>query len=130
MNDTQRDTVAERDGRVRIGALRLLSRLHPHALGVAAGSLAALALVLATTVLLLRQGDVVGPHLALLGQYLPGYTVSWPGAVVGAIYFFGLGYAFAAAFAILRNIAVAVYLRFAWSRLQHHVASDLLDRMV
>ena len=38
---------------------------------------------LVTAVLLLKGGESVGPHLALLGQYFPGYTVSWPGSLVG-----------------------------------------------
>ena len=31
-------------------------------------------------------GEIVGPRLALLGVYLPGYTVSWGGSVLGAAY--------------------------------------------
>jgi len=33
-----------------------------------------------------RGGDVVGPHLGLLDNYFPGYTVTWGGAVLGFIY--------------------------------------------
>ena len=38
---------------------------------------------LITAVLLLKGGESVGPHLSLLGQYFPGYTVSWIGSIVG-----------------------------------------------
>jgi protoporphyrinogen oxidase len=55
------------------------------ALGGAVGIVAALGLLLATVVLLLRGGDVVGPKLSLLGHYLWGFEASWRGAVTGAI---------------------------------------------
>jgi hypothetical protein len=38
---------------------------------------------LVTAILLLKGGEAVGPHLALLGQFFPGYTVSWIGSLVG-----------------------------------------------
>jgi len=39
-----------------------------------------------TAWLLVRGGDPVGPHLALLNNYFPGYSVSWPGAFIGLAY--------------------------------------------
>jgi protoporphyrinogen oxidase len=55
------------------------------ALGAAVGIVAAIGLLLATVVLLLRGGPVVGPNLSLLGNYLYGFDASWRGAAVGAI---------------------------------------------
>jgi hypothetical protein len=60
--------------------------------GLALGCLAALTLFVATIWLVLKGGPVVGPHLGLLGVYFPGYSVTWPGAFVGAGYMFFLGY--------------------------------------
>ena len=40
---------------------------------------------LATSVLLLRGGESVGPTLSLLGHFLIGYDVSWGGALLGAV---------------------------------------------
>jgi hypothetical protein len=37
----------------------------------------------ATAWLLVRGGDHVGEHLALLRHFFPGYAVTWPGAFVG-----------------------------------------------
>jgi hypothetical protein len=34
----------------------------------------------------LRGGDPVGPHLGLLAQFFPGYSVSWPGVALGFLY--------------------------------------------
>ena len=52
----------------------------------------AIGLFAATNFLLLKGGDHVGLHLQLLRVYLPGYSVSFPGSVIGFIYAFVLGY--------------------------------------
>ena len=57
------------------------------------GLVAGLLLFVATNVLVLRGGDVVGPHLGLLGVYLPGYSVSFVGSLIGFVYAFVIGYA-------------------------------------
>ena len=65
--------------------LSAFARYDPVALGGAVAAILGPGLLLATVVLLLRGGEVVGPNLSLLGQYLFGYSVSWSGAVVGTI---------------------------------------------
>lgn len=55
------------------------------------GLMAGAMLWLATAILLLRGGDNVGVHLGLLGVFLPGYSVSWPGAWVGLFWGFIAG---------------------------------------
>ena len=58
------------------------------ALGIAMGCVGALGLWAATAILLVKgapPGVTVGPHLALLTNFLPGYNVSWPGSVVGLL---------------------------------------------
>jgi hypothetical protein len=50
------------------------------------GLTAGTGLFLATVWLLIRGGEVVGPNLALLSNYFPGYSVTWPGACVGFVY--------------------------------------------
>ena len=71
---------------------RAYERASSRGWGVALGVLAALALFLATIVLVIRGGPQVGPHLSLLGIYLPGYEVTWSGAFIGAAYAFVIGY--------------------------------------
>jgi hypothetical protein len=68
------------------------ARIDPRALGIACGIVAAAILFIATVVLLIRGGDPVGPKLSLLRQYFPGYSVSWPGALIGMIYGFAAGF--------------------------------------
>ena len=72
--------------------LNTLLRLNARAWGIAVGLLFALGIFLATVLLVVKGGPTVGPHLGLLGQYLPGYTVTWGGAFIGFIYLFVIGY--------------------------------------
>lgn len=71
---------------------RAYERTSEQGWGLAVGFLAALALFVATVVLVLKGGENVGAHLNLLSVYLPGYAVSWTGAFIGAAYMFFLGY--------------------------------------
>ena len=50
------------------------------------GGVGALGMFLASAALLVQGGDNVGQHLSLLAWYLPGYSVTWGGAVLGALY--------------------------------------------
>ncbi|HUF17642.1 MAG TPA: hypothetical protein VMS12_06335 [Thermoanaerobaculia bacterium] len=71
---------------------RAVVRLSGHILGVVFGIVMALALFVATNWLVLKGGPVVGPHLGLLGQFFIGYSVSFAGSLVGALYAFVTGY--------------------------------------
>jgi hypothetical protein len=55
------------------------------ALGSAVGSVAGILALLATAMLLIKGGNVVGPNLSLLGNYFLGYEVSWAGALLGLV---------------------------------------------
>ena len=64
------------------------------ALAVSLGILCSLGLFLATAILLMQevpQGYPVGPNLGTLSDYLPGYRITWPGALIGAVYGFLAG---------------------------------------
>ncbi len=45
-----------------------------------------LSIFIATAWLLIKGGSNVGQHLQLLGQYFPGYKVTWIGSFVGMFY--------------------------------------------
>lgn len=59
------------------------ARLHRMTLCLTFAVVSGLTVFLVTAILLLKGGESVGPHLALLGQFFPGYTVSWIGSLVG-----------------------------------------------
>lgn len=94
----------------------VFAKMDVPAMTIAAGTLCALLLFLATAVLLLQsvpENYPVGTHLSDLANYLPGYSVSWLGAVVGAIYGF-LGGA-------IGGFAAAVY----WN-MTHYIALGVM----
>ena len=72
----------------------VFARMDVPALAGSAGVLGALSLFLATAILLMQtvpENYPVGPHLSALADYLPGYSVSWAGAFIGAFYGFLAG---------------------------------------
>ncbi len=84
--------MTDRSKMTRDEELNTLLRLNARAWGIAVGLLFGLGIFLATIVLVMKGGKTVGPHLALLGQYLPGYSVTWLGAFLGFVYLFVIGY--------------------------------------
>jgi hypothetical protein len=78
-------------------------RLNAAIAGVVTGLLAGLALFVATNWLVLKGGPVVGPHLALLGQYFIGYRVSFVGSFIGFAWAFVLGFVIGAAVVAIYN---------------------------
>jgi len=69
--------------------LARLMRLNALVQGVVTGLIAGLGIFIATNWLILKGGPVVGPHLALLGQFFIGYRVTFVGSLIG----FGYGFA-------------------------------------
>jgi hypothetical protein len=63
-------------------------RLHGVSLGAAMGMMAALCLFFSTTWLVVRGSAEESVHAALFSNYIPGYSVSIPGALLGAIALF------------------------------------------
>jgi hypothetical protein len=71
---------------------RAIQRLNARAWGIAVGMLCGVGLFVATNVLVIKGGPNVGAHLNLLGQYFPGYQVTFVGSIIGFVYMFVLGY--------------------------------------
>jgi len=69
-----------------------LMRLNGVILGLVLGSLFGCGIFIATIILVVRGGDVVGPHLALLGQFFIGYRVTFAGSIIGFLYGMALGF--------------------------------------
>ena len=69
---------------IRSATVRLRSRVMAIVFGLVGGT----GLFLATAWLLAQGGQAVGKHLNLLGNFFPGYAVTWPGAFLG--FFYGL----------------------------------------
>lgn len=80
------------DGSEEQAVRRALLRMRAHSFSLAIALLFGVGLFLATNVLVLRGGDVVGPHLGLLAAYFPGFRVTFVGSLIGFAYASLLGY--------------------------------------
>lgn len=107
-NGNRPDILIELERRRQEAIRSAFTRLDPVAFGAGLGVTAAMGLFGATAVLLLKGSSdgEVGSNLGLLAAFLPGYAVTWAGALIGALYGFGLGFAAGAFSASVRNGAL------------------------
>jgi hypothetical protein len=82
---------------------RVVIRMHATLTGVVLGLLCGLGLFVATIWLVLKGGPHPGPHLMLLGQYFPGYSVTFLGSLIGFFYAFVIGFITGAFLGFLYN---------------------------
>ena len=82
---------------------KTIAKIHEQGWGIAFGLVLALGLIAATNLLVIRGGSVVGPHLALLRWYFPGYSVTFVGSLIGSVYAFVVGYGFGRVVATIYN---------------------------
>jgi len=87
---------------------RAVARLRAGVMAVTFGLTGGVGLFVATIWLVLRGGQDVGRHLGLLGNYLPGYTVTWVGATLGLLYGLVVGAVLGASLAWTYNM-IALY---------------------
>lgn len=88
-------------------------RMDALALAVAMGTVCAIGLFLMTVTLLIKgapPGMHIGTHLGLLGVYMPGYSVSWGGSVIGAVYAWIGGAVIGFIWAVLWNLTHYLYI--------------------
>jgi len=93
------------------------------------GAVGGLGLFLATAILLVKGGRVVGPNLSLLGEFLPGFSVTWAGATIGLVEAGLWGFLTGYAGAWLCNRGVMLYASLARSRAEAEERRDLLDKV-
>lgn len=67
-------------------------RLNATLQGIVVGLIAGVGLFVVTNWLILKGGEEVGPHLALLNQFFIGYEVTFVGSLIGFAYGFGFGF--------------------------------------
>jgi hypothetical protein len=84
--------MADNEKSVERVVLTRLLRLNATVQGVVTGIVAGLGVFIATNWLVLKGGDVVGPHLGLLGQFFIGYRVTFVGSLIGFAYAFVTGF--------------------------------------
>ena len=107
------------------------SRVRPVALGLSTAAVSALALFSATSLLLIaalgdEPGTPIGTNLGRLGNYLPGYDISWSGAFIGLAYGAAIGFVAGALLGFLLNLSHAVYVRLVIRRMREGVIDGAL----
>ena len=102
--------------------------LHKRAFGVAVGLAAGLSIMLATWIYLVR-GPFPGENLALLSHYFAGYTVSWPGSVIGFLWGMVTGFVGGWFFAFCRNLVLALSIFWIRTRAEMAQSRDFLDHI-
>ncbi len=74
---------------VNLTLLRAAIRFNSIVLGLTGGTIAAITIYFLTHASLAKWGEDAGTYLGLLGVFLPGYTVTRAGALIGAFWGFG-----------------------------------------
>ena len=100
-------TVTPDESPVISAMLFAFAPLHKRAFGVAVGVAGALLMVLLTLAGMFLPGAREFP-LGLMGQYFQGYSVSWPGVAVGALWGFAVAFIAGWFAAFCRNLALAI----------------------
>ncbi len=97
-------------------SIRMLSQsfaqLDPTALGAGVGLMGGLMIAGATAWVLAGENSPFTSNLELLGNYFPGYGVTFRGGLVGFVYGFGTGFLTGFSIAWLRNTLMRLYLGF------------------
>jgi hypothetical protein len=107
---------------------RVCAPVHKRLLGMAVG-LTVGGLVFALTAFHVIMQPTAGLNIGLLNQYFYGYTVSWPGAAIGA--FWGMVGGFVAGWflAFVRNVYVAAHMWYVSARAELAITRDFLDHI-
>ena len=85
---------------------RAVLRLNANILGLVLGIISGLAIFLVTNFLILKGGKVVGPHLLLLRNFFPFYSVTFIGSIIGFGYGLLTGYLAGFFIASIYNLVV------------------------
>ena len=83
-------------------------RINGTVLGIVFGIILGLLIFIITNWLVIKGGEVVGPHLALLGQFFIGYRVTFLGSLIGMLYGFVTGFLVGFFMAWVYNLVVAI----------------------
>ena len=109
-------------------ATLLFAPLDKRAFGVAIGVAAGL-IIFAVTGIDLALHSSPWPGLSLLNQYFAGYSVTWPGALIGLAWGFAVGFCAGWFVAFVRNLVLAISLFVLQTRAELGETRDFLDHI-
>ncbi len=105
----------------------VFARVDSMAMGISAGIICAVGLWLVTMVLVLKGGHKIGPNLALLAQFFPGYSVTPLGSLIGLLYGLSVGFVGGYSLAALRNVVLFLHWALVLRRAEHRSLKRLLE---
>jgi protoporphyrinogen oxidase len=105
------------------------AKIDPLSMGISVGAVIGFGLFLATAILLFKGGELVGPNLSLLANYLPGFSATWPGAFVGMVEAGIAGFLLGVIAAWLRNYGLEAYASMLKRRAEAESRRELLDKI-
>lgn len=85
-----------------------LARIKTNALALVCAVIGGVGLFAMTAWLVIKDGPQAGQHLQLLSNYFVGYSVTWPGALVGLVYGAVTGWAVGWAIGTIYNKVVSL----------------------
>ena len=116
------------DAAVLPAMLYAFAPMHKRAFGVATGIAGALVMALLTLGVLLLPPARDFP-LRLAGEYFAGYTVSWKGVLVGALWGFAVAFVAGWFIAFSRNVVLAISAFIIRTRAELAQTRDFLDHI-
>lgn len=122
-----RDAAPRVDQVLQQAFTRVFEKLDPIPFGLALGMTLATIFFAATATLVLKGGANVGENLGLLGNFFPGYSVTWGGSLLGLVYGFLGGLIAGMSFAVLRNMALYLYVVLMERRFEFELLREVLD---
>ncbi len=121
-------TVAPDESPVISTMLFAFAPLHKFAFGIATGVAGAILMVLLTLAAMFLPGGREFP-LGLLGQYFQGYSVTWPGVLIGAVWGFVVSFVAGWFAAFCRNLALAISAFMIRTRAELDSTREFLDHI-
>lgn len=121
----QMDNVPEQTSEALVLAF---APLHKRAFGTAIGLAFGVVIFCATAIYLVRSPDTAF-DLGLLAEYFAGYSVTWPGAVVGFGWGLVTGFVAGWFFAFARNLVLAVSVFVIRAKAELMQTRDFLDHI-
>ena len=123
-----RITVSPAESPVISAMLFAFAPLHKRAFGIATGVAGAILMVWLTVAGMYMPGASEFP-LTLLAQYFQGYSVTWPGVLIGAVWGFGVAFIAGWFAAFCRNLALAISAFMIRTRAELHSTREFLDHI-
>jgi protoporphyrinogen oxidase len=106
---------------------QVFAKLDPTAFGVSVGLAAGLTIFLATIILLVKGGEVIGTNMGLLSNFFPGYDVTALGSLLGLLYGSVTGFVVGWSVAFLRNTTMFLHLAFIQRRAELSTLGNVFD---